>query len=244
MKRTGATLMLGIMMPMLILSGCVKDESKKVNKSAETSVSDNTEDTAEESSGNIEGNADAIDQIVNHIEVNGKHVDFPFTLNDLGDDYDFAYYVDMGDGKYGMDLQYNGEKIANVYVYESDIKNINRNSNIFAFSISRFDKKIISVYGIDCDSSFEDAQLSFSDLKVNYRDDETPSSIDYLDDRYLFSLYFSDEKSISGIDLKKKGEQRLWQSLMQMIYVNILRREQNQMRLVQQQILWLGKKIL
>lgn len=204
MKRTGATLMLGIMMPMLILSGCGKDESKKVSKAVETSTSGNIEDTAEESSGNVEGNSDAIDQIVNHIEVNGKHVDFPFTLNALGDDYDFANYIEIGDGTYGMHLQYKGETIAYAYVVASKKNDINRDSMIIDFDISAVQKQMITVSGIACNSSLEEAQSSFSSLQMNYTDNGLPASINYSDDKYLFALYFSDEKEITGIYLTRR----------------------------------------
>ena len=206
MKRICVTLMLGIMMLMLILSGCGKEESKKVNKAVETSTSDNTEDTAEESSGNVEGNADAIDQIVNHIEVNGKHVDFPFTLNDLGDDYDFANYIEIGDGTYGMHLQYKGETIAYAYVVATKKNDINRDSMVIDFDIDSVQKQMITVNGIDCNSSLEEAQLSFSNLQMHYRDNGLPSSINYLDNKYVFTLYFSEEKEITGIYLTKRGE--------------------------------------
>ena len=96
---------------MISLTGCgkSKDSSKEV-----TTKQVNNEATSNQS---VSGeNDEAINELLNNIEVNGKHIDFPFTLNDLGDEFDFDYYVDMGDGTYGMDLIYNNNKVAIVYI--------------------------------------------------------------------------------------------------------------------------------
>ena len=96
---------------MISLTGCgkSKDSSKEV-----TTKQVNNEATSNQS---VSGeNDEAINELLNNIEVNGKHIDFPFTLNDLGDDFEFDNYVDMGDGTYGMDLIYNNNKVAIVYI--------------------------------------------------------------------------------------------------------------------------------
>ena len=107
-KRVAAISVIALM---ISLTGCgkSKDSSKEV-----TTKQVNNEATSNQS---VSGeNDEAINELLNNIEVNGKHVDFPFTLNDLGDDFEFDNYVDMGAGTYGMDLKYKGETVAGAYV--------------------------------------------------------------------------------------------------------------------------------
>ena len=111
---------------MISLTGCgkAKDSGKEVTtKQVNNEVTSNQGESDE-----------AINELLNNIEVNGKHIDFPFTLNDLGDEFDFDYYVDMGDGTYGMDLKYKGETVAGAYVYADAEKDIDRNSLIINMS--------------------------------------------------------------------------------------------------------------
>ena len=133
---------------MISLTGCGKaeDGSKEV-----TTKQVNNEATSNQS---VSGeNDEAINELLNNIEVNGKHVDFPFTLNDLGDDFEFDNYVDMGAGTYGMDLKYKGETVAGAYVYADAEKDIDRNSKIVRIEISILDKQIFKISNINCESN-------------------------------------------------------------------------------------------
>ena len=181
-----------------IVSGC----GKKAEKSEVTTTVTDT-DTQES---DVTVNEAAIDQVFNHIEVNGVHVDFPFSLNDLGDDYDFANYVDMGDGKgtYGMELQYKKEQIAEVYVIAKDIDDIDRNSEIINIQIMESDEQLITINGIDCNSSVEDLMNNLGELYKYYNEDSSILSLEYTDKDYYANVYVSEGKKIETIFLNKK----------------------------------------
>ena len=138
---------------MISLTGCgkAKDSGKEV-----TTKQVNNEATSKQS---VSGESDeAINELLNNIEVNGKHIDFPFTLNDLGDDFEFDNYVDMGGGTYGMDLKYKGETVAGAYVYADAEKDIDRKTIIYRISISRVDEQVFKISRIDCNSTIEDVR--------------------------------------------------------------------------------------
>lgn len=181
-----------------IVSGC----GKKAEKSEVTTTVTDT-DTQES---DVTVNEAAIDQVFNHIEVNGVHVDFPFSLNDLGDDYDFANYVDMGDGTFGMDLQYRGQKIANVYVIAEKIDEVDRDSKMIDVHIYVYesDEQMIKINGIDCNSSIEEMTNNLCEMYKYYNDDSSILLLEYTDKDYYASVSVSEGKKIETIFLNKK----------------------------------------
>lgn len=197
-KRVAAISVIALM---ISLTGCgkAKDSSKEV-----TTKQVNNEATSNQS---VSGeNDEAINELLNNIEVNGKHIDFPFTLNDLGDDFEFDNYVDMGDGTYGMNLTYKGEIVAGAYVYADTEKDIDRKKIIYKISISRVDEQIFKINKIDCNSTIEDVKkyMKKFEVKNNYNTDV--NNIEYIDENYLFCLFINDEEKITSIVLEMKGE--------------------------------------
>ncbi len=186
---------------MISLTGCGKaeDGSKEV-----TTKQVNNEATSDQS---VSGeNDEAINELLNNIEVNGKHVDFPFTLNDLGDDFEFDNYVDMGAGTYGMDLKYKGETVAGAYVYADAEKDIDRKTIIYRISISRVDEQVFKISRIDCNSTIEDVRKYMNKFEEKNNDNTDVNNIEYIDENYLFCLFINDEEKITSIVLEMKGE--------------------------------------
>ena len=177
-----------------IVSGC----GKKAEKCEVTTTVTDTQES------DVTVNEAAIDQVFNHIEVNGVHVDFPFSLNDLGDDYDFANYVDMGDGTFGMELRYNGNDIATAYVKANSESDVNRESAIEAIYILETDNQMIKVNNIDCNSELKDVEQYFDKLTIDYNEDGSAFSTGYTDDSYYFKLYFVQGNKVEYINLAKK----------------------------------------
>ena len=134
---------------MISLTGCgkSKDSGKEV-----TTKQVNNEVTSNQGESVSGVNDEAINELLNNIEVNGKHIDFPFTLNDLGDDFDFEHYVDMGDGKYAMKLKYKDSDIALVYTRAESENDINRNSKIVYCYIGENDNQVFKFNNINCES--------------------------------------------------------------------------------------------
>lgn len=188
---------------MISLTGCgkSKDSSKEV-----TTNQVNNEVTSNQGESASGENDEAINELLNNIEVNGKHVDFPFTLNDLGDDFEFDNYVDMGDGTYGMDLKYNGETVAGAYVYADTEKNIDRKTIIYRVSISRVDEQVFKISRIDCNSTIEDVRKYMNKFEEKNNDNTDVNNIEYIDENYLFCLFINDEEKITSIVLEMKGE--------------------------------------
>ena len=185
---------------MISLTGCGKaeDGSKEV-----TTKQVNNEATSDQS---VSGeNDEAINELLNNIEVNGKHVDFPFTLNDLGDDFEFDNYVDMGAGTYGMDLKYKGETVAGAYVYADAEKDIDRNSKIVRIEISILDKQIFKISNINCESNIEDVKKYINNI-IRYDENGNAVNVEYSNEQYVFNMYFNDEGTIDLIIFIKKGE--------------------------------------
>ena len=184
---------------MISLTGCgkAKDSGKEVTtKQVNNEVTSNQGESDE-----------SINELLNNIEVNGKHIDFPFTLNDLGDEFDFDYYVDMGDGTYGMDLKYKGETVAGAYVYADAEKDIDRNSLIINMSTNGAYKQIFTINNVDCNSDIEDVKKYMNKFKINYDVNEKATGIEYEDGKWIFSLYFSEEgKLVNSMYVIEKGE--------------------------------------
>lgn len=186
---------------MISLTGCgkSKDSSKEV-----TTKQVNNEATSNQS---VSGeNDEAINELLNNIEVNGKHIDFPFTLNDLGDDFEFDNYVDMGAGTYGMDLKYKDESVAIVYVYSDTEKNIDRKSPIINMSTNDVYKQIFAINNVDCNSDVEDVKKYMNKFEINYDENGKATGIEYENEKWIFSLYFNEENKVGMIILISKGE--------------------------------------
>ena len=198
-KRVAAISVIALM---ISLTGCgkAKDSSKEV-----TTKQINNELTSNQGESVSGENDEAINELLNNIEVNGKHIDFPFTLNDLGDDFEFDNYVDMGGGTYGMDLKYKGETVAGAYVYADAEKDIDRNSKIVRIEISILDKQIFKISNINCESNIEDVKKYINNI-IRYDENGNAVNVEYSNEQYVFNMYFNDEGTIDLIIFIKKGE--------------------------------------
>lgn len=198
-KRVAAISVIALM---ISLTGCGKaeDGSKEV-----TTKQVNNEATSNQS---VSGeNDEAINELLNNIEVNGKHIDFPFTLNDLGDDFEFDNYVDMGDGTYGMDLKYKGETVSGAYVYADAEKDVDRKSPIINMSTNGAYKQIFTINNIDCNSDIEDVKKYMNKFEINYDENGKATGIEYENEKWIFSLYFDEEgKLVNSMYFIEKGE--------------------------------------
>ena len=199
-KRVAAISVIALM---ISLTGCgkAKDSGKEV-----TTKQVNNEVTSNQGESVSGENDEAINELLNNIEVNGKHIDFPFTLNDLGDDFEFDNYVDVGDGTYGMDLKYKDESVAIVYVYADTEKNIDRKSPIINMSTNDVYKQIFAINNVDCNSDIEDVKKYMNKFEINYDENGKATGIEYENEKWIFSLYFNEENKVGMIILISKGE--------------------------------------
>ena len=160
-KRSISILLLALVL-MCAVSGCGKKNEKKEDTTEKVTT---TIESQSESGETGESNFD-FSQVFDNIEVNGKHVPFPFSLNDLGDEYEFTSIVDMGDGTFGMTLLWNGKDIGGAYVVAKNEKEIGRNSEIFRVELE--DKTEIKINQISTYSTDKEIEDKFTDLPIMY----------------------------------------------------------------------------
>ena len=153
---------------MLALSfgGC-GDKEKKADTTAVTKENETTT-VSQEGTGQSESEID-FSQVYDNIELNGKKIPFPFTLNDLGEEYDFKWdVVDMGDGLYGADLAYKDEILASVYMYGKTLDSINRESEIVSIVIYDNREQLFLINGINYNSNLSDVEQIFPNMSKKY----------------------------------------------------------------------------
>lgn len=141
--------------------------TKKDTKEETTTTEDTTEDKAENQSGEYPYGTFDFDEVCKHIMINGKQVDFPFTLNDLGDDYKFVRCDDGYEGIYGGFISYKGEEILMMACEEEN--ELDRDSVISDISIYCEDvnkKDIINICGIQKGSEMEKVIETFGEPTV------------------------------------------------------------------------------
>lgn len=142
MKKAKNKLLLMFLVIFLSVSGligCKNDESEQTESQTDISrLSDYPE-------GTFDG-----EEICKHIEINGKVVEFPWTLNKLGDEYEFED-VKINKETYMAKLMYKGEYMFDVIGKETEI---NRDTPIIFVIFSKYDN--VKMCGIDGSStSFE-----------------------------------------------------------------------------------------
>ena len=156
-KKKGMVCIVTLMLA-LSFGGC-GDKEKKADTTAVTKENETTT-VSQEGTGQSESEID-FSQVYDNIELNGKKIPFPFTLNDLGEEYDFKWdVVDMGDGLYGADLAYKDEILASVYMYGKTLDSINRESE------NR--EQLFLINGINYNSNLSDVEQIFPNMSKEY----------------------------------------------------------------------------
>ena len=164
-KKKGMVCIVTLMLA-LSFGGC-GDKEKKADTTAVTKENETTT-VSQEGTGQSESEID-FSQVYDNIELNGKKIPFPFTLNDLGEEYDFKWdVVDMGDGLYGADLAYKDEILASVYMYGKTLDSINRESEIVSIVIYDKREQLFLINGINYNSNLSDVEQIFPNMSKEY----------------------------------------------------------------------------
>ena len=164
-KKKGMVCIVTLMLA-LSFGGC-GDKEKKADTTAVTKENETTT-VSQEGTGQSESEID-FSQVYDNIELNGKKIPFPFTLNDLGEEYDFKWdVVDMGDGLYGADLAYKDEILASVYMYGKTLDSINRESEIVSIVIYDNREQLFLINGINYNSNLSDVEQIFPNISKEY----------------------------------------------------------------------------
>ena len=163
------------------LSGCTGNTTTAPQETTTPEVTSAQEETStdeeattekstaeEETVGGVMGYVDAED-ICKHISINGKVVEFPWTLNELGEEYTFSEntVIDLETKDGAAYLMYNGEET--VMVQAKIDSEMDRNSIIYYMSLDFTDG--IYLYDIDAESSAEDVIARFGLPTESYIDE-------------------------------------------------------------------------
>lgn len=157
----------------------------------------------EETVGGVMGYVDAED-ICKHISINGKVVEFPWTLNELGEEYTFSENptVNLEEKEAGAYLLYKGERIALIQA-KIDTE-LDRNSQIYMLIPSGTSN--IFLYDIDKYSKSEDIILRYG-IPTSLNENEFLTEYYYETDKiYLNYEFYSNSGVLSSwsISLKER----------------------------------------
>lgn len=185
----------------LSLSGCGhSSDNKKATEitTVENTVGETTTETSEQAS-----DFD-FSQVFDHVEVNGKHIPFPFTLNDLGDGFEVSSVTEMGDGNSGGTLYYNDEMVAVVFMHIEDKNKLSNDTQIYRIDLSNSDTQIFKISGINCDNNVDDIKNNIIGLDDLYDENNKIILLDKRKDNMTYiTLYVNENESIRSIYLSK-----------------------------------------
>ena len=150
-------------------------ETTTVNNDESTSAEEGTSAEYDNTS-DVYGRVD-VEDICKHIMINGKQVDFPWTLNELGDEYEFRTITDTDetDGVCASTLNYNGKIGPRVIIYERD--EVDRESIISQIWLSMYEG--VQLYDFDF-------YTSVNEVKEKLGEPDKVSE----DQFYLYYFYF------------------------------------------------------
>ena len=149
-KRKTVMLMMAVMLIIVSFAGCgnkkeetggaVNDETKTISESEQQNPENETEEVSD----------DVFADIFDDIELNGKKVTFPFSLNELGDEYtidDEPFAVDDENNLLSYYLYYNEQTIAYIDYKAKKTSDVNRDSKIVEY-YTVHDKENFKIRGI------------------------------------------------------------------------------------------------
>ena len=183
------------------LTGCKNDESKPTE--SQTDISDTKgketkkESEAHKLSDYPKGTFDG-DEVCKHIEINGKVVEFPWTLNKLGDEYEFED-VKINKETYMAKLMYNGEYMFDVLGKETEI---NRDTPIMHVILSKDENA--KICGIGWRNTSFDVEKMFGEPKKK-RDDGIYYYLYETKNVQLF-YWFNYDNSVDAFGISTTGD--------------------------------------
>lgn len=178
------------------LSGCEKKENVSDVSSSESIVVTNSDTSSD-------GMSEGFDweTVKKDITLDGMKIDFPFSVNDLGEGYEIPYVTDdlMGEnscfGTVEKQGEYTSETICTVFFDE--IKSDKYNDDVKCSSIAFADS--LTVQGIKIGSSIEDAEKLFG--KPNKSDDVTKYYLSKSGKERIELYYDSETNKVTEVQL-------------------------------------------
>lgn len=197
-KRLKRVACIWLIASIVALVGCNETKNDKADETTkqvvETKENDSTKDTTQDKSDEYPYGTFDFEEACKHIEINGKKVDFPFTLNDLGDDYEFVDCDDGHNGIYGGYIAYKGEKIFMMSCHETG--KLTRDSKINGIEMYSHNDDTLSICGLSKGTSLERVIEIFG--KPTYApEDSVSGNYGYSEEKGLISFtYFTEKQKI------------------------------------------------
>lgn len=187
MKNAKNKLLLILLVIILSVSGligCKNDENKLTESQTDVSETKDKETEKESEAGKLsdypEGTFDG-EEVCKHIEINGKIVEFPWTLNKLGDEYEFEDVI-INNNVYLAKLMHKGEYMFDVTGKGIDV---NRESLIEYFFCSI---QNVNICGISYGNTSSDITLKFGQPN-SIRDSDFENIYTYANKKIQISFY-------------------------------------------------------
>lgn len=137
------------------------------------------------------------------IKVNGKSIDMPCNLDDMGDGYDYDFGADFsgisaGDDMFSVVLMQDDDNIGTAKVEADSKDDIDRKSKIHQLSIvkSMLGKDVISVAGVKCGADKSEVKKAFGEP-----DDPNATIWKYDKDGFKTMVFFDTEGKVTMLSI-------------------------------------------
>lgn len=188
------------------LSGCTSNSTTVPQETTPPEITSGEEETSTEEESTTEydntsdvyGRVDAED-ICKHLVIDGKQVDFPWTLNALGDEYDFDEPVSDENGlTHAAGLYYNDNLKFVVGVWDDG--EVDRDSLIYYFSFGI--NEGVSLYDFKKGDTMSNVIEKLGE--PDEIDDEGPTTVYryWSDDIYLYMSFFTEDEKLRAIGVE------------------------------------------
>ena len=196
------------MVSSLVMGGCgdTQETRDSTNEAATTKENDTKEDTTSDKSGEYPYGTFDVDEICKHIEINGKQVDFPFTLNDVGEDYEFSRCEEYVEGIYSGYISYKGKEILGISSEEDgelDRSSVISDISIYCDDVSK--KDIINICGIQKGIEMEMVIEVFGQPTKISEGSFMEMYIYQTEKGMLTFSYFTDDRIVKDISIRVSG---------------------------------------
>ena len=206
-KRLKRAACIWLIASMVALVGCNETKNDKADETTKQvvetkendSTKDTTKDTTQDKSDEYPYGTFDFEEACKHIEINGKQVDFPFTLNDLGDDCEFVDCDDGHNGIYGGYIAYKGEKIFMMSSHETG--KLTRDSKINGIEMYSNNDDTLSICGLNKGTPIESV-IEILGKPTYAPEDSVSGNYGYSGKKGLISFtYFTEKKEIYTIQI-------------------------------------------
>ena len=194
-----------VIVVMLALTACGKKETRETSKTSNLSQKESVTTDPEAQSGFD------MENVINNITFNGKKVEFPLSIENLGEEYSLSdNIVAYGNNNECVaEIVYKDFRIASIVTRAESIEEINNSTKFYQINIDyTFDAKI-EVCGVSTGDNIEKVIENFGEPTEKYGEDSTDNHEIYeyaRDEDNMVSFSFESGKCRSIIIIYDKGE--------------------------------------